>query len=55
MLPDAPEDMFFCNGHDGQRIFILPSHDLVVVVLGYSPKDRAMDFNLLLKDILRAL
>ena len=53
--PDAPEDMFYCNGHDGQRVFIIPSKDLVVVVLGYSPKpENEMDFNLLLKDIFRA-
>jgi CubicO group peptidase (beta-lactamase class C family) len=55
MYPDVPEDMFYCNGHDGQRIFILPSKDLVIVVLGYSPKDRAMDFSRLLKDILGTL
>ncbi|MCX6268572.1 MAG: serine hydrolase [Bacteroidetes bacterium] len=54
--PAAPADMFICNGHDGQRIFIIPSRDLVVVVLGYSPKpDNEMNFNLLLKDILEAL
>ena len=55
IYPDAPDDMFFCNGHDGQRIFIIPSKDLVVVVLGYSPKpENEMDFNRLLKDIIRA-
>jgi hypothetical protein len=53
--PDAPDDMIYCNGHDGQRIFIIPSKDLVVVILGYSPKpDNEMDFNRLLKDIFRA-
>jgi hypothetical protein len=51
--PSAPEDMYYCNGHDGQRIFIIPSKDLVVVVLGYSPKTTdEMNFNLLLTDIL---
>jgi CubicO group peptidase (beta-lactamase class C family) len=49
--PDAPEDMFSANGHDGQRIFIIPSKELVVVILGYSPK-QSMDFNAMLKDIL---
>lgn len=47
----APEDMYMCIGHDGQRIFILPSHELIVVVLGYSPND-TMDFNALMGDIL---
>ena len=51
-LPDVPQDMFYCKGHDGQRIFVIPSKDLVVVVLGYSSKDHAIDFNALLKDII---
>lgn len=52
-LPDAPEDMFYCKGHDGQRIFIIPSKELVVVILSYSPApDHAIDFNALLKDII---
>ena len=54
-LPDVPEDCFSCNGHDGQQIYIIPSKDLVVVILGYSPKpDRVIDFNGLLKDIIAA-
>ena len=54
--PDAPEDMFSCQGHDGQVIYIIPSKDLVVVVLGYSPKpDRVVDFNRLLKDVISAV
>ncbi len=54
--PAAPPDMFFCIGVDGQRIFIIPSRDLVIVVLGSSREpDHALDFNLLLADILRTL
>jgi len=54
--PDAPEDMFSCQGHDGQEIYIIPSKELVVVVLGYSPKpDHVIDFNGLLKDIIAEL
>ena len=54
--PSAPEDMYICNGYDGQRIFIIPSKRLVIVVLGYSPKsDGGMDFDQLLKDILRTV
>ena len=49
----APQDMYSCNGHDGQRLFIIPSKELVVVVLGYSPKpDKVMNFDALLGDIL---
>lgn len=50
----APEDMYWCRGHDGQRIFIIPSLDLITVVLGYSPDD-SMDFNKLLADIIATL
>lgn len=34
MMPDVPSSMYFANGHDGQRVFILPEQDLVVVRLG---------------------
>ena len=54
--PDAPADLFCCIGHDGQQIFIIPSKELVVVILGYSPKpDHVIDFNGLLKDIIDCL
>lgn len=49
----VPEDMYSCDGHDGQQIFIIPSKELVVVLVGYSPKpDRVMKFDELLGDIL---
>jgi CubicO group peptidase (beta-lactamase class C family) len=55
-LPSAPEDMYGCDGHDGQHIYILPSQQLVVVVLGYSPTSKGgMDTDRLLKDILGTL
>jgi hypothetical protein len=50
-VPSAPEDLYMCMGHDGQRIFIIPSKELIVVVLGYSPRG-TLDFNALMKDIL---
>lgn len=54
--PDAPADMFSCNGHDGQQIYIIPSKELVVVILGYSPKpDHVIDFNGVLRDIIAEL
>ena len=53
-FPDVPKDMYYPDGHDGQDIFILPSQQLVVVILGYSPKpDNLIDFNTLLKDIIK--
>ena len=56
VCPDVPEDMYSCNGHDGQQIYIIPSEGLVVVILSYSPKpDRVIEFNRLLKDIIDTL
>jgi CubicO group peptidase (beta-lactamase class C family) len=55
-LPSAPEDMYSCQGHDGQRIFILPSQDLAIIIFGYSPTSRGgMDFDGLIRDILQAV
>jgi len=55
-IADAPEDMFSCFGHDGQRIFIIPSKELVAVVLGYSNlPDHMIAFDRLLQDILAQL
>jgi CubicO group peptidase (beta-lactamase class C family) len=55
-LRSAPEDMFACDGHDGQHIYIFPTQQLVVVVLGFSHGQKgAMDTNRLLKDILETV
>jgi len=55
-FPAAPASMYYCKGHDGQRIFIMPDKQLAVIILGYSPKpDHVMDFNKLLGDILDAV
>ena len=34
-LPDTPEDTYSCQGHRGQRVFIIPSRNLVIVRLGF--------------------
>jgi CubicO group peptidase (beta-lactamase class C family) len=48
--------MFACDGHDGQHIYILPTQELVVVILGYSPTFKGgMDTDRLLRDILTTL
>jgi CubicO group peptidase (beta-lactamase class C family) len=52
-LPDVPEDMFSCQGHRGQRIFIIPSRQLVVVRLGFAEDN--FDYNQFLKNILNSL
>jgi CubicO group peptidase (beta-lactamase class C family) len=53
LLPDVSRDAYFADGFMGQRVFILPSQDMVVVRLGLSLEDQP-DFNALLHDILSA-
>ena len=49
---DVPEDLFSCNGYEGQYVFIIPSRDLVVVRMGLS---ETFDVNKFLKEILKAI
>jgi CubicO group peptidase (beta-lactamase class C family) len=53
-LPDVPEDMYYADGFMGQRVFIFPSNDLVVVRLGLSLHEQP-DYNGMLKDILEEI
>lgn len=48
--PDAPRDMYSANGFQGQRVFIIPSKDLVIVRFGFIG-DAGVDFNSFLRDI----
>lgn len=52
-LPDAPDDTYYCDGFQGQRVFVIPSKKLVVVRLGWSMKN--FDFNTFLKGIISTL
>ncbi len=55
-MPSAPANMYRCQGHNGQRVFILPDQEMAIVVLGYSPKKtNDMDFNRLIGDVLKAV
>lgn len=54
--PSVPEDMYWCQGHDGQNIFIVPSKEIVVVILGFSHlPDHGLNDDLLLGDILSTI
>ncbi len=48
--PDVPRDLFYCRGHDGQYIYIIPSKNLVVVRTGFS-KEGWFDLNKFLSSI----
>lgn len=38
-----PEDAFWASGHDGQRLYVVPSAGLVVARLGFSPEVESED------------
>lgn len=52
-LPSVPPDAYMASGFQGQRVFIIPSKELVVVRLGYDPGEN-FDFNAWLEDLLKA-
>ena len=52
--PDAPKDLYSANGFQGQRIFIFPTNDLVVVRMGLK-EEEGFDFNGFLKEVLGSL
>ena len=53
-FPDAPKDLYFASGFQGQMVAIFPSHDLVIVRMGLK-EDPEFDFNGLLGGIVRSL
>jgi CubicO group peptidase (beta-lactamase class C family) len=51
---DVPKDMYYADGFQGQRVFIIPSERLIVVRLGMSIKKQP-DYNNLLGQIISVL
>lgn len=49
--PDAPKTMYSVNGYQGQRVFILPSKDLVIVRMGLG----SMDFNSFVESVVASV
>lgn len=54
-FPDAPRDMFYCNGYQGQMVAIIPSLDMVIVRMGVNEGDHYFDFNEFLKEIISSI
>jgi CubicO group peptidase (beta-lactamase class C family) len=52
--PDAPRDLYSCNGFQGQKVFIIPSFDMVIVRMGLTDESK-FDFNGLLKAVLESV
>jgi CubicO group peptidase (beta-lactamase class C family) len=49
-FPDAPRDMYYCSGYQGQMVAIIPSRDLVIVRMGLNEEPK-FNFNGFLKGI----
>jgi len=54
VYPNVPKDLFSCNGYQGQRVFIIPSKDIVIVRMGLT-EDSDFNFDEFLKDILATI
>lgn len=52
--PNAPEGMFFADGFQGQRIFIIPSHNVIIVRLGLSRFDQP-NYDEMITEVLECL
>lgn len=53
-FPDAPKDLYFASGFQGQMVAIFPSNDLVIVRMGLK-EDPAFDFNGMLGGIVGSI
>ncbi len=54
-LPDVPTDMYAFNGFQGQRVFIIPSQQMVVVRLGVTYNRNDFDFNTWLAQLIEVV
>ncbi|GIQ59027.1 serine hydrolase [Flavobacterium collinsii] len=54
-FPDAPRDMFYCNGYQGQMVAIIPSLDMVIVRMGVNEGGYYFDFNEFLKEVISSV
>lgn len=52
--PDVPKDLFSCNGHEGQYVFVIPSKDLVVVRTGLA-SEPSFDINTFLSEVVKSV
>jgi CubicO group peptidase (beta-lactamase class C family) len=53
-LPDAPKDIYYADGYQGQRIYIIPSKKLVIVRMGLTTK-KDFDYNKMVVEIINSL
>lgn len=54
LLPDLPNDAFYAGGFEGQWVLVIPSENLVIVRLGYTPK-KDFSINNFAKGVIKVL
>ncbi len=54
-LPNAPEDTFYADGYQGQRVIVIPSKKLVLVRFGATTPRAAWDTDAFIAGVIRAL
>lgn len=53
--PDAPTDLYWADGYEGQNVFVIPSKKLVIAKLSMSHNGEYMDDNAFLKAVCEAV
>ncbi|MEQ9302161.1 MAG: serine hydrolase [Cyclobacteriaceae bacterium] len=53
--PDAPRDIYSMDGFHAQKVFIIPSEELVIVRLGLTYNEPDFDFNVFLSELIEVL
>ncbi len=53
-LPNSPSSIYFCSGYNGQKVYIVPSHNLVIVRMGISAKGE-FDFDNFVASIIKGV
>ncbi len=54
-FPTMPADTYWASGHDGQRVLVIPSVDLVVVRMGITADDVDLGIDRLVADLVEAV
>lgn len=52
---NLPRDIYFASGYEGQKVFVIPSYDLVITRLGQYDTRSAWNYGDFLTDILQAI
>lgn len=55
VAPGLPSDAYRAVGHDGQRVYVVPSEGLVVVRMGFSPSADDLRTDALVADVIAVL